>query len=1284
MLWVCGAAADVRESTDPANYALGARSIGMGGTVAAIGDDANALQANPAVLAATPKFQFGVSSYTLLNEYNFLNIVSIIPTPWGHFGLTYLSYGVTDIPATDLDTVNANPSAEPRIYQSGSYDFNEQVLGLSYGMAGPREMALFRNIDLGVTAKLAQSFLDSETLTGFGLDAGLRFAAVFPMLGEFTFGLGIQNLLPPTFLAVPDPESGEEAGSGSAYKMNLRLGVAKSFTLFSQQFVAAGDFDNNGLHAGLEYIAHNSLRFRAGLDDFKPTFGLGYRLFSMSGFDGNPYTMSLDYAYKTVDDTLGNTHYISVTMRGISKTRTPTIETSFVSDKITANAVALSGTAEAEANITLYVNKSLRKTAQTGANGIWNAESVFLDDGKNEIYAVAQYEQYVESDPSALLVVYADQITPSVTTELTSDGTVLFIRAQVNKTVNAVASRLPDNTRIVLSRSTTTPNEWTGSWQITPEYTNTYVTLQTMAIDELGGRSEVVEDVYSTRFVSSPRDKSVTVENTIYVRGTARRGTASIVSGRHSVVPDPETGAYTLPVELVNEGKNVLEIVMIDEDGLAVTASLRVLKVREADDLRGYSAQKNQVTALLTLGVLDSDATDRTKFRPADYFTRAEFAKALAVLKDLPLTAPTEDIALDVQGVYAPYIGAVLEAGYMSMLAEGFAPESFITRKDAVIAITLMDELDTSGFGARQIFTDVPAYMPYAPQVAAAANAGIIAPAENFYPDRELSRAEAAAMLGASRTAKAKTDELYDWKKGYGAQFEENALSGLPAEDRAALTDLYVSGRMISFDADATENLLVIAPQDQDIYDRAQIEVKGLVKDDTQVTINGVVVPAQNGAFLARLTLNEGRNIVRVEGGGEARQLRVLYLRNFIDKPDTLDNLKYNVARRYVAFERFSGNNPITRGEIQIILLGLKEQTGDTSSTENISFEDAVRLLNEWDGKAADSTALLGDLTDPGRPLNREEFILLLANTDTYRGILDSYSGFDSYEQNDAPVPENIEDRSELIIQAETLSRGSDKKKITEQDFQTFLRRYDRQRLNNADSITRSGDSIAADGRTRLLIASPQNNFRTTESSILLRGYSGGVDDVRVNGRRIEAAADSSFELNINLEPGRNILTVENGVDTVRLIGLRLITYSDIQNLQERSLIEYLATVGYFKESTEFFPDKNITREEAAALLVRMLNVAPPQVFQEVFRDVPANRWSAPSIRLLVDRGVIKDQNTFRPEEDITQREAYDWFRQLSRSELTINAPAVLKRRNFVRWLFADERVRAEIDRLNR
>ncbi|GBR76530.1 hypothetical protein NO2_1063 [Candidatus Termititenax persephonae] len=997
--------ADSRGSADPTAYAFGARSFALGTTVVAVGDDANALQANPAVLGATQKLQVGLSSYQLLNEYKFLNIVSIVPTPYGYFGVTYFSYSVDGIPDTGI-TQEGNDETTLRIYKDGEYAFSERILGLSYG--GRIEEDFFGNLTYGLTGKLVNSTLANESLTGFGLDAGVRFDVdmlELPFIentGKLTIGLAIQNLLPPTFVSEE-----EEEKSTSAYQMNMRLGAAAPFSVWGQNFIAAGDLDGNGFHTGLEYLADKSLRFRAGLDGADSSFGVGYRLLSLRGFDGKPYSLALDYAYRFFDKPFDSVHYVSITLLGALQTKTPQIVTTFEQINVTADAIDLSGLAEPAANVNIYVNQRLRKTVPADGNGVWNIANIPLDQGQNDIHATAQYEQYMESGASALLTLYADRLQPVIKTTLrrdNTDGDFLQISVTANKEVTAVVSRIGEET-VILKKSVS--GNWLGEWEIPVSLNNTNINLRTIAVDALGNRSKVVEDVFSTKFISSPRDRTITAQKNMLIRGVAQPGTVRVESGEFSVVPSAD-GRFILPIEVPLEGKNLIQVGMVGAEGQTVSVDLRVLRVREADDLQGFVWARNQVTSILTLGALDSSGARQNRFRPEDYLQRQEFAKAIAVLKDLPLLADPVNVAADVSAnnEFVPYIKAVLDAEYMELLPEGFAPQAFILRKDAVSALVKMENLDIES-GARQIFRDVPLYMSYAAELTAAVDAGIVSRQDNFYPDRPLTRVDAAVWLAALPEAQSKTNEMYDWKQGYGPQFEEDPLASLSAAERQMLAGVYVNGRLVAFESGERDTLKVLAPLDRSIADRQQIEVNGIVKEGTQVTINGVPVPVANGAFLARLSLSEGRNIISVEGARQTQLVRVMYVRPFIDKQGAAaDNLKYNLSRQYVNYARFDGDQPITRGEIQLILNGLKGTTGgNTTSSENITYRDAVRLLNSWDGRPADAVEITEGVLDSGQPLTRDQFINLLANTATYKSILARNNDFEDYAETAAKIP---------------------------------------------------------------------------------------------------------------------------------------------------------------------------------------------------------------------------------------------------------------------------------------
>jgi spore germination protein YaaH len=73
----------------------------------------------------------------------------------------------------------------------------------------------------------------------------------------------------------------------------------------------------------------------------------------------------------------------------------------------------------------------------------------------------------------------------------------------------------------------------------------------------------------------------------------------------------------------------------------------------------------------------------------------------------------------------------------------------------------------------------------------------------------------------------------------------------------------------------------------------------------------------------------------------------------------------------------------------------------------------------------------------------------------------------------------------------------------------------------------------------------------------------------------------------------------------------------------------------------KFAPDQPITREQMCALLARVLALPASAVTAPPYRDVPAERWSAPAVAALSGRGVVDgfDDGTFRPQAPITRAE---------------------------------------------
>jgi hypothetical protein len=102
-------------------------------------------------------------------------------------------------------------------------------------------------------------------------------------------------------------------------------------------------------------------------------------------------------------------------------------------------------------------------------------------------------------------------------------------------------------------------------------------------------------------------------------------------------------------------------------------------------------------------------------------------------------------------------------------------------------------------------------------------------------------------------------------------------------------------------------------------------------------------------------------------------------------------------------------------------------------------------------------------------------------------------------------------------------------------------------------------------------------------------------------------------------------------------------TFTDISGSYAKETIEWLANRfivnGY--ENGEFLPDRQITRAEFAALLVRSMGIVPDANPSRVFTDVQPSDWYAGVISSAVKAGFIEgyEDGTFKPTREVTRQE---------------------------------------------
>lgn len=1283
--------ADTRESTDPYTYILSARSIAMGRTAVASSEDSFSLFSNPASIAKTDKFQLGLTTFQLFEEYTFLGLSTVFKLKIGHIGLSYAAVGMGDIPETSIE----EEGSEFRIKKIDSYSSKDEVFGVTYALPLGDRFGL-TDLDFGVNFKVANSQLADEVLTGWGFDTGIKFSLPGRLFEGMRFGAAVQNIWPPVFskkaaigTSEDDSDDDESEVSDSAYAMNLRLGAAKNFNIkipftkiVIKNLLLAADYDNTGIHLGGEYVIDRSLYIRAGLDDFKMTMGLGLKIFSFTGFDYQPYTVAFDYAYHLYDEPLENMHFISFSVLGVTKTQTPAIALPMSSTRITSDRITVQGSAQAGSDISLYVNSKLRKTFKAETAGVWTADNVYLDQGRNEIYVMAQYPGYVVSGVSNYTVVYSDNLIPKIKTDIYREGSVLYLNVTANKAVKAVAVSLPDDKKLLLKYNEADAL-WQGQWLIPLEYIDSYLHIKTIAIDENDTKSEIIEDIISTKLIAYPKDKSVVYGSDLVIRGKVAPEIKAIKLGTQTLEPDAE-GNYALPVTLANMGKNTLELVAVDESGKEIKTAIRILRLDTANDLADLSWARKDIIDNVSLGIFEKKGE---AFFPKDYVTRGEFAAALSKVRGLPVEkniarSPAADVSPAT--TYANYIKAVIDAGYLENDRENkFNPDQYIYKKDAVMAVVLMEGIDVANVKITIPFKDVPAGVAYRPYVAAALSAGMIPSSESFYPNNRLDRATAAVLLARSKYFKQKTETMYNWKKGYGEQFYE--------EDASQGTDeIYVEGKVLSF-TDENQQLRIVEPKDMEVIYKETVQIKGIAKGKS-VTINNVpVVVNAKGYFTAEVGLLMGKNIIVIESAETKEQLRLLRMNAFSDLNENEAEIGKHLFAMYQVFEggRLDQSKELTRRELVMTIAKLQrvEPYPIAEPEAVVLWPEALQLVNIYAGLAETDKTLIKDnpLYQEDKAITRGAFLELLNKTEKIRTIIKNLKDSQTYN-NEKYKPDKVRSRT---ISVEESSIKSDERVAF--DLYSGNNTAQAQGFANATAddlftggaagVTRTGESIISGGSGALKIFAPQNNFITVENKINISGMS-SAEDLKVDGRTVPLDKQGRFTDTAALALGKNTIKISSSADQIYLKGVRLKTYADIVNLSEKRAIEYLATLGYFGDSTNFEPQKEVSREEFASLLVRLSGKKPPQVFTDPYQDVPANSAAAASITFLKQNNLFANiSGKFEPKKIIDQQEAHAWFKKVSRAVVEAGN-GELSRLEVVRWFAKDSRLQDQVKEL--
>lgn len=136
-------------------------------------------------------------------------------------------------------------------------------------------------------------------------------------------------------------------------------------------------------------------------------------------------------------------------------------------------------------------------------------------------------------------------------------------------------------------------------------------------------------------------------------------------------------------------------------------------------------------------------------FHPDEPVTRAEFAKMLAALLQLPQGAESTFSDVDPESWYAPYVAAAAQAGIVVGSDGRFFPEEKVTRQDAALMVDRTLALRQDEAGQEITYLDQAEIAPYALEAVQRLSSSEILQGSDgaFHPQENMTRAEAAVML---------------------------------------------------------------------------------------------------------------------------------------------------------------------------------------------------------------------------------------------------------------------------------------------------------------------------------------------------------------------------------------------------------------------------------------------------------------------------------------------------------------------------------------------------------
>ena len=207
----------------------------------------------------------------------------------------------------------------------------------------------------------------------------------------------------------------------------------------------------------------------------------------------------------------------------------------------------------------------------------------------------------------------------------------------------------------------------------------------------------------------------------------------------------------------------------------------------------------------------------------------------------------------------------------------------------------------------------------------------------------------------------------------------------------------------------------------------------------------------------------------------------------------------------------------------------------------------------------------------------------------------------------------------------------------------------------------------------------PSDQTVVYNDAITVLGYASPyVEEISVNGKRLETDKNNAFSSSIELDYGKQIVFIDvktqNGQRMryhARLLCMK--RFPDIPKFAKyRRDIEFLATLGFVdgKDDGLFHPDEEMTRRDVTLAIARQLDVEPKQLDFDPFLDVPKTDPDAGLISAAVDAGITFAfaDGTFKPNDKVSLADA---FKMLNNSGVIDSEDMVVSKKPIKRFEFA-------------